>query len=102
MARERENPLEGMNLPKEDTVTFTTGNVQLKGRVCTEFVLLLVPQEYGNAGCYCKAIGKLSGTHTLAAVAYRGGWGGLGVSKLPRDSEGPPKSCQAQRDCEKC
>jgi len=60
-----------MNLPEEDTVTFTTGTIQLKGRGSTEFILFLVPQEDGNAGCYCKAIGKLRGIHTLATVAYR-------------------------------
>ena len=26
--------------------------------------------------------------------------GGLGCSTPPRNSEGPPKSCQNQRDCE--
>ena len=33
------------------------------------------------------------------SVAYRGGcWG----STLPRNSGGPPKSCQTQPDCENC
>jgi len=32
------------------------------------------------------------------AVAYRGG--SLGCSNPPRNSEGPPKSCQTQPDCE--
>jgi hypothetical protein len=37
----------------------------------------------------------------LQAVAYRGG--GLGCSTPPpRNSEGPPKSCQTQPDCENC
>jgi hypothetical protein len=38
------------------------------------------------------------------AVAYRGGeWGGCGVQlpPTPRNSEGPPKSCQTHPDCEK-
>ena len=36
------------------------------------------------------------------AVAYL--WGGLGCSTPPppRNSEGPPKSCQTQPDCENC
>jgi len=36
------------------------------------------------------------------SVAYRGG---VGVFKPPpkkRNSEGPPKSCQTQPDCENC
>jgi len=36
-------------------------------------------------------------------VAYRGvGADLLGVSKPTWNSEGPPKSCQTQPDCEKC
>ena len=38
--------------------------------------------------------------HSLS-VAYRGG-GGLGCSNPTRNSEGPPKSCQTQPDCENC
>ena len=33
-------------------------------------------------------------------VAYWGG--GLGCSNPPRNSEGPPKFCQTQPDCENC
>ena len=37
----------------------------------------------------------------VVAVAYRGGM--LGCSTPPpRNSEGPPKSCQTQPDCENC
>jgi len=36
-------------------------------------------------------------------VAYRGGEGFGGVQPPPpRNSEGPPKSCQNQTDCENC
>ena len=36
----------------------------------------------------------------LVPVAYRGGvWG---VQTSPQNSEGPPKSCQTQPDCENC
>ena len=36
----------------------------------------------------------------LQAVVYRGGvWG---VQPPPRNSKGPPKSCQTQPDCENC
>ena len=37
------------------------------------------------------------------AVAYRGAgaWGGLKIPP-PRNSEGPPKSCHIQPDCENC
>jgi len=36
------------------------------------------------------------------AVAYRGGRGLWGSTPPPRNSEGPPKSCQTQPDCENC
>ena len=45
----------------------------------------------------------------LLEVGKRGGqwrtegWGGLRCSNPPpRNSEGPPKSCQTQPDCENC
>ena len=46
-------------------------------------------------------------THTnlgnSVSVAYRGGvWGFKSTPPLPRNSEGPPKSCQTQPDCENC
>ena len=38
---------------------------------------------------------------TWRSVAYRGGGGFLGCSAPPpRNSEGPPKLCQTQPDCE--
>jgi len=100
--RERRKQPEGTNLTEEDTVTFATGNVQLKGGVCTEFMLFLVPQGDGNAGRYCKAIGKLSGIHTGGNGAPRGVGGGFKPPPPPPDSEGPPKSCQTQPDYENC
>ena len=36
----------------------------------------------------------------FTAVAYRGGFGGF--KPPPQNSEGPPKSCQAQPDFESC
>jgi len=36
------------------------------------------------------------------SVAYRGGGLGGGVQPPPPNSEGPPKSCQTQPDCENC
>ena len=38
----------------------------------------------------------------LQAVAYRGGEFGVFENPPPRNSEGPPKSCQTQSDCENC
>ena len=39
----------------------------------------------------------------VTTVAYRGDgvWGGFKLPQL-RNSEGPPKSCQTQPNCEKC
>jgi len=40
-------------------------------------------------------------TECYVQVAYRGE--GVGVFKPPlRNSDGPPKSCQTQPDCENC
>ena len=41
------------------------------------------------------------GLGCLTAVARRGGGGSLGVQTPSRNSEGPPKSCQTQPNCEK-
>ena len=45
----------------------------------------------------------VSSGNSLPTVAYWGGGGEeFGVLKPPRNSEGPPKSCQTQPDCENC
>jgi len=44
---------------------------------------------------------KFERRHSYSAVAYRGGLGGSNPPP-PRNSEGHPKSCQTQPDCENC
>ena len=49
-----------------------------------------------------KKIMHLSQLYYTETVAYRGGGGLRGSTPPPRNSEGPPKSCQTQSDCENC
>ena len=51
----------------------------------------------GGAGKICSRF-SITGQ---GAVAYRGGVWGCS-NPPPRNSEGPPKSCQTQPDCENC
>ena len=52
-----------------------------------------------------KSCAALQFIFRYVSVAYRGGGGGLGWGVQPpppRNSEGPPKSCQTQPDRENC
>ena len=67
----------------ERPVTFTTGisNGLNNARYC----------RYSDMSCWW-----------VETVEYRGGLGGSKPPKPPGNSEGPPKSCQTQPDCENC
>jgi len=73
------------------------------------FCNLLLFNRRQESSCWCHSMRRVSRavsyeTVELHAVAYRG-WG-RGVRVLnpppPRNSEGPPKSCQIQLDYENC
>ena len=52
----------------------------------------------------CLNVGQVVGFWALASRDGGSGVprGGFGVFKHPQNSEGPPKSCQTQPDCENC
>ena len=52
----------------------------------------------GVVGTGTALLGSEFDTRWCHAVAYRGGVLGI-QTPLPRNSEGPPKSCQTQPDC---
>jgi len=53
---------------------------------------------------YLGLYGQIEAGTCFSSGVLRGAMGGVGVFNIPhpRNSEGPPKSCQIQPDCEKC
>ena len=59
------------------------------------------PERVSSSEPRCHFTGQEPSTETVGSGVPGGG--GLGCSNLPtRNSEGPPKSCQTQPDCENC
>ena len=55
-----------------------------------------------RSDCEVTASSDLSNSSPPHQWRTQGGVSGVQTPPSPRNSEGPPKSCQTQRDCEKC
>ena len=93
-------------LPCNRQDTQWTYNLTLWGRSRNVYTSSTIPTAWYHftlwESFYCDfmLLPKIECVKSTVAVAYRGGlWG---VQPPPRTSEGPPKSCQTQPDCENC
>jgi len=62
--------------------------------------LIMTDRQTGMDSCTCKQLLRVRKCNGF--LLWHTGGGGFKFLPPPRNSEGPPKSCQTQPDCENC